>query len=70
LKQSKNTIYESGKKIKYIHINDGIEDTKYTHGIIVKKNLKTGHVDHYSVGNKSLSIMDFLEIISDPSITR
>ena len=70
MQQLKNKMYESGKKIKYIHINDDIEDTKYNHGIIIKKNIKTGHVDHYSVGNKSLSIMDFLKIISYTSITR
>jgi len=63
-------MYESGKKIKYIHINDDIEDTKYNHGILVKKNIKTGHVDHFYLGNKSLSIKDFLKIISDTSITR
>ena len=58
MKQSKNTIYESGKKIKYIHINDGIEDTKYTHGIIVKKNLETYEVNNLGAALKSILKLD------------
>ena len=43
----RNAAEEWGKRIAYVHFNNGIEETKYNNGRIIQKNIKTGNVDNF-----------------------
>ena len=65
LQRLKNDAEEWGKKVAYIHYNNGIEETKYNNGRLVKKNVATGHVDHFSSDRTETLIDKFQKAMSD-----
>jgi hypothetical protein len=51
----KNDAEEWGKKVKYIHYNNGVEEVKYNNGKSVQTTIATGHyIETGSVKPESL----------------
>ena len=61
----KNAAEEWGQRIAYVHLNNGIEETKYNNGRIVKKNLETGHIDHFQADGRESLVQKFERAMAD-----
>ena len=61
----KNAAEEWGQRIAYVHLNNGIEETKYNNGRIVKKNLETGHIDHFQADGRESLVRRFERAMAD-----
>mgnify|MGYP001250262016 CR=1 FL=1 len=61
----KNAAEEWGQRIAYVHLNNGIEETKYNNGRIVKKNLETGHIDHFQADGRESLVRKFERAMAD-----
>ena len=61
-----NDALEWGHGVKYIHFNNGIEETRFNNGSYKMTNPKTGHVDWFTVDEKPQTLIDrFQRAMSD-----
>ncbi len=65
-----NDALEWGHGVKYIHFNNGIEETRFNNGSYKMTNPKTGHVDWFTIDEKPQSLIDRFQRAMSDALTR